>query len=277
MQSVDIVVIGHFAKDKLVVRGEETISSGGSVYYGAMALRRLGVRVAVVTRLHPDDFGRLDELRQNGILVFAQPAAQTSGIENVYTTPDMDRRSTKPLGFAGAIRIEDVPEIETKLYLVGAIMAGEVDLAFVRALAARAPIALDAQGFVRVRVGNDLVFQDWPDKREGLPLVRFLKVDSAEAEALTGLTDLPEAARVLAAWGPREIVLTHATGVLVHADGRDYHAPWTARSLRGRTGRGDTCFASYLAKRLTASPEDACRFAAEITSRKMEVPGALHC
>ncbi len=119
------------------------------------------------------------------------------------------------------------------------------------------------------------MFQDWLDKRDGLPLVRYLKVDSAEAEVLTGLTDPPQAARALAAWGAHEIVLTHATGVLVHADGQDYHAPWTARSLQGRTGRGDTCFAAYLAKRITTGPEDACHFAAEVTSRKMEAPGAL--
>jgi len=43
--------------------------------------------------------------------------------------------------------------------------------------------------------------------------------------------------------------------------------------IRGRTGRGDTCFATYVARRLEVGPEEACRFAAAVTSLKMEHPG----
>ncbi len=273
--NIDIAVIGHFARDVIIVGGRETVASGGSVYYGALALRRLGLRVAVVTRLAQADWPRLDELREAGVRVYAKATDQTSGIENTYLTADMDRRLTRPLGFAGAFRLADVPRLNARIWMVGPVMAGEVDLTFVRALSVRGPVALDAQGFVRVRVGNDLVFQDWPEKEEGLPHVQYLKVDSAEAEVLTGRTDLLEAARVLAGWGPQEVVLTHARGVLVYADGAPYEASFTPRSLAGRTGRGDTCFAAYLARRLSAPPDEACRFAAEVTSIKMETPGAF--
>jgi sugar/nucleoside kinase (ribokinase family) len=136
---------------------------------------------------------------------------------------------------------------------------------------------LDAQGFVRVPRGDDIILQDWADKEEGLALVDVLKVDAAEAEALTGLTDLAAAARTLRALlrphGWREVVLTHAQGVLVHTGEVVYQAPWTARNLSGRTGRGDTCFASYLGARLSRDPETACRLAAAVTSLKMERPG----
>jgi len=270
---VDIVLIGHFAKDKLVFRGRETASAGGAVYYGAIALRRIGLSVAVVTRLKEEDFPLLDELKREGVLVFAQPAPETSGIENIYLTEDMDRRICRPLGFAGPIRLEDMPDIKARIFLVGPIIAGEVSLPFVRELARRGPVALDAQGFVRVREDDELVFKDWPEKEEGLSLVRFLKVDSAEAEVLTGKTDIRLAARELAAYGPREVVLTHAGGVLVYAEGHYYEAPFRPRELKGRTGRGDTCFATYLGKRLSSPPEEACRFAAAVTSLKLEKPG----
>jgi sugar/nucleoside kinase (ribokinase family) len=270
---VDILVIGHFAKDRIIVRGEEKVASGGSVYYGALAMRRLGLRVAVVTRLAQEDFCRLDELKEEGVEVFAQPARQTSGIENRYFTNDMDRRRTRPLGFAGPFRLKDVPNIAAKIFLIGPIMAGEVDLPFVRAISGRGLVALDAQGFVRVRDGDRLVFKDWPDKEEGLSHVDFLKVDSAEAEVLTGHTELSEAARALAEYGAGEIVLTHAGGVLVYADGAYCQAPFRPREVKGRTGRGDTCFAAYLARRLTSSPQEACWFAALVASLKMERPG----
>jgi sugar/nucleoside kinase (ribokinase family) len=271
--SIDIAVIGHFAKDRIIFRGEERVSSGGSVYYGAIALRRMGVKVAVITRLKQDDFGLLNELKDEGILVFAQPAEQTSGIENTYLTDDMDRRLCKPLGFAGPFSIEDLPAIQPRTFLVGPIMAGEVDIPLIKILSSKGTVALDAQGFVRVRGGEDLVFRDWPQKQEGLSLVDVLKVDTAEAEVLTGQTDVRQAMRELAAYGPSEIVLTRPQGVLVYAGGEYHQAPFNPREVRGRTGRGDTCFASYLGRRLTADPEEACRFAAAMTSLKLEQPG----
>jgi len=270
---VDVVFIGHFAKDKIIYQGKEEISSGGSVYYGALALARLGWRVAVVTRLHPDDFPRLDVLKQAGIRVFAQPAPATSGIENTYTTPDMDRRICRPIAFAGPFSVGDLPAITAHTWIVGPIIAGEVDMAVLKALAGRGTLALDIQGFVRVPEGNDLVFKDWPQKDEGLKLVDVLKVDHAEAEHLTGLTEVKAAMQRLAAYGPKEVLLTQASGVTVYAGGRFYQAPFTAKTIKGRTGRGDTCFSTYLAKRQSAGAGAACRFAAVVTSLKMETPG----
>jgi len=273
MDDVDVMMIGHLARDRLVVDGVGEVATGGAVYYGGIALRRMGVRVAVVTRLHPDDWGRLGELEQEGIQVFATPAPETSGIENVYRSADMERRICRPLGFAGPFQVSDLPRLTASVYLVVPIMAGEVDLPMLRWLAARGPVGLDVQGFVRVREGDSLVFRAWPDMAQGLALVTYLKVDRAEAELLTGQTDLQVAARQLAGYGPREIIITQSSGVTVYVDGQVYEAPFTPRSLAGRTGRGDTCFATYVGRRLTASAEEACRWAAAITTLKQEQPG----
>ncbi len=271
--SFDVLVIGHFAKDHLVVDGRGETSSGGAVYYGSVALRRLGLSVAIATRLHPDDFGRLEEVRQEGVQVFAVPAPETSGIANYYDSADMERRICRPLGFAGPFQQQDFPALSATIYLVGPIIAGEVDLPLLKHLAARGPVALDVQGFVRVREGDDLVFRQWADMNEGLSHVHYLKVDRAEAELLTGETDLGVAARKLADYGPQEIVVTQSSGVTVYAGGDLFQAPFTPRSLDGRTGRGDTCFATYLGKRLSAPPGEACRFAAAVTTLKQEQPG----
>ena len=270
---VDIMMIGHFAKDRLVVDGQGEIASGGAVYYGSVALRRLGVRVAVVTRLHPDDFPLLDELKDEGVLVFATPAPETTGIANFYNSDDMERRVCKPLGFAGPFGPEDIPDLQAQIYMASSIIAGEIDLELLELLARRGPVALDVQGFVRVRDSGELVFRQWPDMTEGLSHVTYLKVDRAEAELLTGLNDMTRAACRLADYGPREIVLTQSSGVTVFADGHIYQAPFTPRSLKGRTGRGDTCFATYLGGRLGAPPEEATRLAAAVTTLKQEEPG----
>ena len=77
----------------------------------------------------------------------------------------------------------------------------------------------------------------------------------------------------LAAYGPREIVLTQSSGVTVYAEGKISQAPFTPRNLSGRTGRGDTCFGTYVAKRLSLTPEEACRWAGAVTTLKQEHPG----
>ena len=270
---VDIMMIGHVAKDRLIVDGHEETASGGAVYYGSIALRRMGVSVAVVTRLHPDDFAMLDELRQEEVQVFATPALETSGIINIYESADMERRICKSIGFAGPFQEEDIPNISARIYVAALIIAGEIDLPLLQSLAQRGPVAIDIQGFVRVRNDGELVFRQWADMAEGLSHVTYLKVDRAEAELITGQTDLQMAARQLAEYGPREVIITQSSGVTVFAEGHIYEAPFTPRSLKGRTGRGDTCFATYLGKRLSASPQEACCFAAAVTTLKQEQSG----
>jgi len=82
------------------------------------------------------------------------------------------------------------------------------------------------------------------------------------------------AIRELAALGPREVVLTHQGGVAVLSEGEIHEAPFRPRSLAGRTGRGDSCFSAYLGRRLLGDePRQATRFAAALTTLKLERPG----
>ena len=108
---------------------------------------------------------------------------------------------------------------------------------------------------------------------EGLAHVTYLKVDRAEAEALTGETGPERRSGKLTTYGPKQIVLTQSAGVMVYADGQTHFAPFNPRSLAGRTGRGDTCFATYLTKLLTCSPAEACLWAGAVTTLKQEQPG----
>jgi len=270
----DVVAIGHLDKGRIVRGSESRQAVGGAVYYGGAVLARLGLKVAVVTRLAREDAWMLEELRSFGIEVFPVWTPETTGIENYHPDPDSDFRRCRPLGFAGTFREEDLPDVEARLFYVGTIFADEVDLPFLRAVAARGPLALDAQGCLRVLVGGELVTDGWPEAPQALPLVRHLKVDDREAEALTGEGNLVVAARKLAELGPEEVILTHGKGVLVLAGGELYEAPFEPRSLAGRTGRGDTCFAAYLGRRLLGDlPPEATKFAAALTTMKLERPG----
>ena len=236
MQQFDIMMVGNFAVDKLIVDGIEEVASGGGVFYGSIAARRVGASVCVVTRLHPSEFWRLEEMRSEGVVVFPIAADGTSGIANYYQSTNMETRSANQLVLvAGSISIE-IPEIIAKVIMLSPLYAGEVDLTLLKQLAKRAPISMDIQGFVRVPVADGLEFRPWIDMAEGLKHITYLKVDRSEAEFLTGHTDLHKAARSLHAMGPKEIVLTQSSGVTVFAEDNFYEAPFTP-ALPGRAYR----------------------------------------
>ena len=276
MTQFDVLAIGHVTRDHNIVGDKTEISPGGAVYYGGMTLLALGLRVAIVTRLKREDFRLLDELKNAGAVVHAVAALQTSGIENFHPDPNSDKRICHLLGFAGPFQIGDIPPAKAQLYYIGTVVPGEEDLLFLQEIAARGPLALDVQGFMRKVIGGVLASDGWPQAREVIPLIHYLKVDDREAAALTGETNRYRAAEILREWGAKEVVLTHQAGVLVHTDDEMVEAPFHPRSLAGRTGRGDTCFAAYFGRRLLRdSPQTAVRFAAAITTLKIERPGPV--
>lgn len=271
----DIIILGHFAKDKVIIGGVEKETAGGAVYYGALALSRINIRTGIITRLAKGDYCYLDAFAQNGVKVFAYEAEVTSGIKNTYFSENnLNERICEPIAFAGEFSVSQIPDIETRLFHIGSIMAGEVSLSLIDYITSKFDkVSLDLQGVLRVREGRDLIFVDWPEKERGLKRIHTVKADSVESEVITGETDLAKAAARIASWGPREVVITHKDGVLVYAEGDIFEAPFTPQFLHGRTGRGDTCISTYLGSRLTSSPEKSCEFAAAATSLKLEKEG----
>ncbi len=270
----DLVAVGAISKDRNVVMNEEEVMYGGGAFQAAFAAVNSGFTTAVVTKLAEADFQSLAPFKEAGIDVYPSLSSHTTSIRNVYTTPDLDRRTCYKLAMADPFRVDDFPDdLKARVYQIAALIAGEVPLDVLRYLAGQGKVGLDAQGFVRTAVGNELISQDWQEKREAFQYLDFLKTDAAEAEILTGRTDREEAIQSLAEMGAKEIILTHSSEVLAYADGKLYHAEFKAKNLSGRTGRGDTCFAAYLTQRLRKDPQEALRYAAALTSIKMETPG----
>jgi sugar/nucleoside kinase (ribokinase family) len=136
-------------------------------------------------------------------------------------------------------------------------------------------LAADVQGFVRVLRGEALVYEPWEDMERVLRNLDVLKSDAVEAAFLTGESDIEVAARRYAACGAKEIVLTHSAGVLIHAEGKFHHFQFHSQSMAGRSGRGDTCLGAYIARRLSLPPREAGKWAAAVTSLKVERPGVF--
>ncbi len=270
----DIVIIGHVAKDIIEIDGVSKSVLGGAVYYGGLAGSRMGLRIAIITRLKAEDFSILDSFEKKNIKYFAHPAKETSGIKNIYSSQNMEYRSYEPLGFAGAFNKEEIPDITTKFFVIGSIIAGEIDLELLEYLNEKynGRLGLDIQGFLRGIKDNKMQYFSLTEKEkvEIISKVDYLKVDEIEAKVLTNLSSLPKAGKELINLGPKEVLITHKNGINLTLRDESYYSPWKNVSNIGRTGRGDTAFISYLGSRITKNPEDSLRFSAALTSLKME-------
>ncbi len=274
MKTYDMLIVGHVSKDENITPDDRELSIGGAVVYSAVTAIRIGADITALTKLNEDDLSALEIFSKHNVPYIYRNSRQTTSIRNTYSTPDRDRRKCEAIGVADPFTIEDIPDdIQADCYYLGGLIQGEFPEALIVELAKRGKIATDVQGFIRVNENGPMVFRDWDRKREIIPHVTYLKTDAAEAEILTGETDIEKAARMLHGWGADEVMVTSSPGVLVFAEGAAHFSPFTAKNLSGRTGRGDTCFCTYCYWRKNHSPAESCRFASALTSLKMETPG----
>jgi sugar/nucleoside kinase (ribokinase family) len=247
---------------------------GGAFNYGAHVAAKMGLEVVAVTRLAREDWHVVEALRRLGVEVLATAAPRSTCLRLEYPSANVDERVIYVTSTAGPFAREEVAGVQSRAFVVGPSLRGEVSLVVIQALAAKgARIAVDVQGFVRVAQKGKLAYEAWPEKEAVLARVDILKTDAVEAEMLTGQNDIHRAAEMLSGLGPSEIMLTHRDGLLVHAGGQFHHAGFFPQKLVGRSGRGDTCLAAYTCRRLTASPAEATIWAAAVTSLKMEAEG----
>ncbi len=277
MHPFDITYIGHICRDEITpFGGATTVSPGSALLCGAMVAPRAGAATAAVTRMHPADDALLDPLRALGVACFATACDVTTFARVVHPSENVDERRLYVTKDPGPFTLADLPaNLQTGIIHLAGISDHEFTLDFVCDLhAAGYALSLDFQSFVR-HIGPDreIVFSDVPAKRDLAALLTVAKLDVVEAEILTGTRDLPAAARIIAGWGAREVLITEKAGATLYADGQVYQQPFTNRTQIGRTGRGDTTISAYLARRRDHAPVDSLRFAAALVSIKMEKPG----
>jgi len=267
------MIIGHITRDTLEYRGKVTPFTGGGVYFSSLAAKRSNAKICVVTKLARSDFGVLDELKREGIEVTAIPSSKTTSIENVFESDDLDKRKARLIDQADPFQPEDIPKAKAKIYCLAGLFVGEIPGTLIEYLAEKGEVGLDMQAMLRSNEEASFAFKDWPEKERYLPMITYLKADSLESEVTTGTPDREKAARMLRQWGAKEVMITHASEVIVYDGKKICRAPFNPRNLSGRTGRGDTCFVSYMTWRLNHGIQESVRFAAALTSIKMENPG----
>ncbi len=275
--SFDLAFLGNYTKDTVVSHSGARLVDGGGINYGTHVASLMGLRTAAVTRLAKADHHVVETLEQLGVAVFPTYSPESTTMRLYYPTSDVDERVVSVTHTAGSFTPDQVKDLRAKAFLVAASIRGEVGPDVIRELRRKETLlAADVQGFLRVVAPDGTVSYDpWPERDRVLSQIDILKTDRVEAEVLTGTSEARAAAQMISGWGPREVVLTHRQGVLVFADGEFFEAPFCPRQMVGRSGRGDTCIASYVAKRLSAPPREATIWAAAVTSLKLEAEGPI--
>jgi sugar/nucleoside kinase (ribokinase family) len=271
----DICCIGHITLDKVVTTRSVMYMAGGTAFYFSSALQNMDATYLLVTSVAESEIHYVDELREKGIEIWAYPSPHTVYFENIYAE-NQDQRTQNVLQQATPFTIDQLIEVESKIFHLGPLLADDISVDLIKFLAAKGRVSLDAQGYLR-KVQDQKVFAiDWPQKRNGLQYIDILKADEAEMAVLTGNSNVKESMKILADWGVKEVVITNGSmGSLIYSDSQFYNIPaYPPLNLIDATGCGDTYMAGYLLQRVKGIDiQKAGEFAAAMASLKMESPG----
>ena len=272
-----VTFIGHMCYDEVThFNGETIVAPGSAVLCGAMVTARVGVKTAAVVKMSLDEEKINQPMKDRGVDVFVIPADCTTYSKVVHESENVDERKITIIRTAGLIKTEDVPEFESRFVHLCGVSDSEFNMALIDGLKALGySLSTDMQSFVRqiTPVTHEINFGDVKDKKEIISRMDRVKLDVVEARVLTGTEDLEKASLIVESWGCPEIMITNSKGVLARVNGVTYYEKFSNNSVIGRTGRGDTTFAAYLAWRLEHDAAESLKFAAALVSIKMETYG----
>ncbi|MCP4690131.1 MAG: ribokinase, partial [Desulfobacterales bacterium] len=243
----DICIVGHITKDIIKTADGEIEAPGGTAYYTSIALKNLGMSVAVITKLRRPDQSFLNELEREKIPVFAGESDRTTTFKNIYSS-DGDAMEQWVKDVATPFTVSDASRFEARLFHLGPLTGHDIPLEVIRFLASKATISLDVQGFVRDRAGEGrgwarVRHAAWKEKRQALALVNIVKANEEEARVLSGEQDVRKIAAELSSNGPGEVIITLGSNPsLVYAKGRSHRIPAYPpgnRAVVDPTGCGD--------------------------------------
>ncbi|HAR95081.1 MAG TPA: hypothetical protein DCR97_03835 [Deltaproteobacteria bacterium] len=275
MYDYDILFIGHINRDTVEpFKGPPFTEECSPVTFAAAAACRVGGRIAAVTKISGNEESLLEPLKEAGVHLFVQSGEATEG-HIIFPTANVDQRQIYRIKVGEPFASGEMPACKPCLVHLCCFDACGFLPKLMRALKARGfRLSVDMMSvMLQADASGAAHLEDVPEKKEILNMADFVKVDVVEAKVLTGADAPKDQADILEGWGSSETIITSSEGVLAQGNGTSAFAKFTNRNTRGRMGRGDTCMGAYLARRLDHPLEDAVRFAAALTSIKLESPG----
>lgn len=276
MKKYDICCIGHITLDKIVTPKHTVHMPGGTSFYFAHGMSHLDTsNFLLVTSLAESEMQAVEDIRKEGVEVKVLPSAKSVYFENTYGE-NQNNRTQRVLAKADPFTVDGLRDVDARIYHLGSLLADDFPLELIKHLSEKGIVSVDAQGYLR-EVRDDKVFAiDWAEKREALKYITILKANEHESEVLTGEKDPRKAAKILADWGVKEVLLTLGSyGSLIYADGEFHEIPaFEPAEVVDATGCGDTYMTGFLYMRNKgASYDEAGRFAAAMCTIKLGASG----
>lgn len=275
-QKSEICCIGHITLDKIVTPRHTVYMPGGTAFYFAHGISSLNpANFLLVTSLAQSEMKAVDDIRAKGVTVEVLPSEHSVYFENKYGE-DQNHRTQRVLAKAAPFTVDSLRNVNAKYFHLGTLLADDFPLEAIKHLSTKGIVSVDAQGYLREVRGEDVFAVDWPEKVEAMKYIHILKANEKEMETLTGSSDPYEAARILADWGVKEVILTlGSNGSIIYADGKFHEIPaYPPVDVVDATGCGDTYMTGYLYKRnMGADYTEAGDFAAAMCTLKLAASG----
>ena len=274
---LDICSIGHITRDKIVTPENTVYMAGGTSFYMTYGMSHLPRKVSyqLVTKVGEESKDDVDKIRSLGFDTVCYPSRHTVFFENIYGKDSNDRKQ-RVRAKADPFTVDDVKPLEAKVFHLGSLLADDFSPEVVETLAEKGTVSIDAQGYLREVVGEEVKPVEWKDMKRVLRSTGILKLNESEMQTIVGSNDPYEVGKTLAAYGVGEVVITLGSyGSVIYAGGKAYDIPaYKPKKLVDATGCGDTYSTGYLWCRAQGmSIDEAGRFAAAMCSLKLEHSG----
>jgi sugar/nucleoside kinase (ribokinase family) len=239
-----IYLIGNTTRDLITIKRHTVKFVGGTVWYAALFLLKLGRPVAVVG--HGDPEIRRLLARHGADVRHLKTGAPVAVFENIYASGGR-RQLARP---GRAILPGDVP---AAVSAADAVLAGpvlqEIDPAIFKA-SRTGLMMLDGQGILRhLQSDGRVTLRMTPTAAMAIGRSDILKVDAAEAAVIAETEDVTTALRRLHQLGPQIVIITRGErGVCLFDGYRVVRMGAPAVNCIDPTGAGDVFDAAFLVR-----------------------------
>lgn len=262
-----------------------TFATGGNAVNCSLALAKLGIPCAAITRIGCDLLGDfiLSELKRHEVEhagVVRDPAVSTA-FTFAAVSSDGERRFLHIVGTNATLCGADVPDTRLAgrrfVFVTGTMLMDSFDgeptaRVLAAAQAAGATTLLDTV-FVETVEREEWRRRVWP----ALPHLDFFVPSQAEARALCGLDDPAQAAHCFQRAGARNVIIKlGADGVFSRsAQGHELHVPGFEVEVVDTTGAGDCwCAGLLVGLRENLPLEESLRLGNAVAAHGIQAAGA---
>jgi len=269
MPDYDVFVVGDYCLDLILTGlpslpelGKEIVATGceqtpGGAYNAAVAMHRLGLRVAWAADFGSDPYSQLvlEHVRAEGLdeshfIHHPRPLRNLTVAASFPADRAFLAFYDPPPAIPAAVRA--LSRVRARvLYIPGLYSGPLLDAALLMVRARRMQIVMDGNSYESARMSS-------PRVRRALRAADILMPNASEAFRLTGEADLLRSLHVLASLTPCVVIKDGAGGAYACEAGQVAYAPALPVQPLDTTGAGDTFDAGFVAARLEGKPLTVC-------------------